>query len=129
MKPPPALQASGITVRIGRRSLVENVSFSLPVGSMTVLLGPNGAGKTTLLRVLAGVIAPTTGDVYFGECRLRQMGRSAGRRACPHFVVSTWSPSARQCANFSTLWPIVKLFGIKDLTGLCAKVPREAIWH
>jgi iron complex transport system ATP-binding protein len=86
---PPALHATGITVRIGRQALVEDVSLSLPVGSMTVLLGPNGAGKTTLLRVLAGVIAPTTGDVSLGECRLRQMGRSAIARRCAYLPQHT----------------------------------------
>jgi iron complex transport system ATP-binding protein len=83
------LRAIGITVRIGRQALVEDVSLSLLVGSMTVLLGPNGAGKTTLLRVLAGVIAPTMGEVYLGEHRLRQMGRSAVARRCAYLPQNT----------------------------------------
>jgi iron complex transport system ATP-binding protein len=85
----PALQATGITVRIGRQALVEDVSLSLPAGSMTVLLGPNGAGKTTLLRVLAGVIVPTTGDVYLGESRIRHLGRSAIARRCAYLPQHT----------------------------------------
>jgi iron complex transport system ATP-binding protein len=85
----PTLRATDITVRIGRQALVEDVSLSLPAGSMTVLLGPNGAGKTTLLRVLAGVIGPTTGEVYLGECRLRQMARSAIARRCAYLPQHT----------------------------------------
>jgi iron complex transport system ATP-binding protein len=56
---------------------------------MTVLLGPNGAGKTTLLRVLAGVIVPKLGEVYLGEHRLRQMGRSAVARQCAYLPQNT----------------------------------------
>jgi iron complex transport system ATP-binding protein len=78
------LRSSGVTVRIGRRALIEEVTLSLPVGSLTALLGPNGAGKTTLLRVLAGVLAPTTGEVFLGECSLRHMGRSAVARSCAY---------------------------------------------
>ena len=89
MRPEPALQASGIAVRIGRQALVENVHLTLPVGSMTVLLGPNGAGKTTLLRVLAGVLMPTTGDVYLDGKRVQQMGRSAVARRCAYLPQHT----------------------------------------
>jgi iron complex transport system ATP-binding protein len=86
---PLALRANDITVRIGRQALIEDVSLSLPVGSMTVLLGPNGAGKTTLLRVLAGVIVPTTGEVYLGESRIRHLGRSAIARRCAYLPQHT----------------------------------------
>jgi ABC-2 type transport system ATP-binding protein/lipopolysaccharide transport system ATP-binding protein len=47
---------------------LRNVSFSLKAGDRVALIGSNGAGKTTLLRVMAGVYAPTTGDVI---CRGR----------------------------------------------------------
>jgi iron complex transport system ATP-binding protein len=92
----PALQASGITLRIGSQALVEDVHLTLPAGSMTVLLGPNGAGKTTLLRILAGVTIPTTGEVYLGEGPLRQMGRSAVARRCaylPQYAGTTFDIS------------------------------------
>jgi iron complex transport system ATP-binding protein len=77
---PPTLQADNVLIRIGRQTLLDGVTLTLPPGSMTVLLGPNGAGKTTLLRVLAGVLAPTSGDVRLGGTRLRDLGRSAVAR-------------------------------------------------
>jgi sulfate/thiosulfate transport system ATP-binding protein len=44
---------------------LEDVSLSVPDGSLTALLGPSGGGKSTLLRVIAGLEAPDSGDVLF----------------------------------------------------------------
>ncbi len=42
---------------------VDHVSISLPRGEMLALLGPSGCGKTTILRMIAGLIAPTSGAI------------------------------------------------------------------
>lgn len=57
------LTASNLTRRFGDRLAVDDVSFHLEPGEIFALLGPNGAGKTTTLRILAGLIAPTSGSV------------------------------------------------------------------
>src|SRR5688572_5857389 len=57
------LTASHLTRRFGDRVAVEDVSFELAAGEIFALLGPNGAGKTTTLRMLAALIAPTSGTV------------------------------------------------------------------
>jgi len=44
---------------------LDDVSLSVPDGSLTALLGPSGGGKSTLLRVLAGLEAPDAGEVLF----------------------------------------------------------------
>ena len=59
-----ALTASHLTRRFGTRVAVDDVSFDLAGGEIFALLGPNGAGKTTTLRMLAGLIAPTSGEVH-----------------------------------------------------------------
>jgi iron complex transport system ATP-binding protein len=57
------ISASGVTVRIGPKSLLSDVSLAVGKGQLCVLVGPNGAGKSTLLHVLAGDRAPTEGVV------------------------------------------------------------------
>ena len=44
---------------------VRNVSLDINEGSCTVVFGPTGSGKTTLLNLLAGIAAPTSGEVIF----------------------------------------------------------------
>jgi len=57
------LAASHLARRFGDRLAVDDVSFELRPGEIFALLGPNGAGKTTTLRMLAGLIAPSSGAV------------------------------------------------------------------
>jgi ABC-2 type transport system ATP-binding protein len=64
------LTASHLSRRFGDRLAVDDVSFTLEPGEIFALLGPNGAGKTTTLRILAGLIAPTTGSVEIDGQRM-----------------------------------------------------------
>jgi sulfate transport system ATP-binding protein len=58
---------------------LEDVSLSVPDGSLTALLGPSGGGKSTLLRVIAGLEAPDRGEVLFsGESVTRVPAQERG---------------------------------------------------
>jgi ABC-2 type transport system ATP-binding protein len=57
----PALVVEHLTKRFGERVAVDDVSFSVTAGEVFGFLGPNGAGKTTTVRILATLIAPTSG--------------------------------------------------------------------
>ena len=57
------LVADNLTKVIGKRTIVESISFTLQPGEVFGFLGPNGAGKTTTIRMLVGLIKPTAGNV------------------------------------------------------------------
>jgi ABC-type Mn2+/Zn2+ transport system ATPase subunit len=62
----PVLAADALTVRLGGRPALEEVSFELPAGASVALLGPNGAGKTTLFRAAVGLARPASGSIRLG---------------------------------------------------------------
>ena len=57
---------------------LHDVSFELEPGRLLSLLGPSGCGKTTLLNILAGFLAPTSGEVKVGGERVTAPGRDRG---------------------------------------------------
>lgn len=59
------LQAENITKRYTNHLALDDVSVSIPAGSIYGLLGPNGAGKTTLIRIINHITAPDSGQVLF----------------------------------------------------------------
>jgi ABC-2 type transport system ATP-binding protein len=71
------IAATRLTRRFGARVVVDEVSFDVRPGEIVALVGPNGAGKTTTMRMLAGLIAPTSGAVAIDGV---QMSRATGSR-------------------------------------------------
>ncbi len=72
------LACENLTVRVGTRALLHNISLALGPGELLGIVGTNGAGKTTLLRALVGLTEPSSGRVLLD-----------GR------VLSAWATSAR----------------------------------
>jgi branched-chain amino acid transport system permease protein len=82
----PLLEVKGLSKAFGGLQAVQNVSFTVPEGSVIGVIGPNGAGKTTLFNLLNGFQKPSSGEVLFegrslvglqpnGVCR-RGVGRT-----------------------------------------------------
>lgn len=58
-----AIDIDGISKRFGEFTALDDVSLTVPNGSLTALLGPSGGGKSTLLRIVAGLEEPDAGSV------------------------------------------------------------------
>ena len=56
-----------VSRHFGRRRALSHVTLSARAGEIVGLLGPNGAGKSTLIAVLATLMAPTSGEVRYGD--------------------------------------------------------------
>ena len=61
----PLLQVESIHAHYGKSHVLQGVSLHVGDGELVTLLGRNGAGKTTTLKTIAGVMAPTQGQVRF----------------------------------------------------------------
>jgi branched-chain amino acid transport system ATP-binding protein len=75
-RPPAAdgvLEVSGVTVRFGGLTALEDVSLTAASSQVTGIIGPNGAGKTTLLNVLCGFVRPQAGTMTFDGQRLTRL--------------------------------------------------------
>ena len=57
------IQASNVTLRLGKRALFEDVNIKFTEGNCYGLIGANGAGKSTFLKILTGEIEPSKGEV------------------------------------------------------------------
>ncbi len=68
-----------LTKRYGDLVAVDDLTFSLPAGSVTGFLGPNGAGKTTTLRLLLGLAEPSAGSTLVFGRRYRELDHPTRR--------------------------------------------------
>lgn len=70
-----SIRAENIIWKIGRKTVLDDVSFEAVSGKMLGLLGPNGSGKTSLLRLLAGLKTPHSGRVTLDNMDVDKMRR------------------------------------------------------
>ena len=63
------IRARGLAKRFGAKRVLAPLDLDVGEGDFVVVTGPNGSGKTTLLRVLAGLVAPTAGELELGVDR------------------------------------------------------------
>jgi zinc/manganese transport system ATP-binding protein len=68
----PAVEVDALTLDLGGRAVLSNISLTIPNGQFIGVLGPNGAGKTTLMRAILGLIPAASGS-------LRVLGRPPTR--------------------------------------------------
>ncbi len=73
MDQPLEIRLEDIALSYGAVRAVDGVTLRVPAGTILALLGPSGCGKTSLLRMVAGLIQPTSGQVYFGGAAMSKV--------------------------------------------------------
>jgi ABC-2 type transport system ATP-binding protein len=58
----PAIETAGLSKHFGQRRAVDDLTITIPAGTIAGFIGPNGAGKTTAIRLLLGLVHPTAGS-------------------------------------------------------------------
>jgi len=69
-----AVEVKNISKKYGQVEALRNMSLNFPKGQLTSLLGPSGCGKTTLLKIIAGLIAPDSGEVIINNSIITKPG-------------------------------------------------------
>lgn len=99
-----AIEAVRLSLTLGRKLILQDISFSVERGQFLAVIGPNGAGKSTLLKCAGGLIRGWNGEVrLFGENVADMTPRAIARRvAWVHQTTDTETPyTVRQFASMS----------------------------
>ena len=112
------IEALGLTMRFGPRTVVERLSFQVGRGELCAFLGRNGAGKTTTMRLLAGVLRPVSGGA-----RINGHDVTTERRAAA--ASSGFLPEAAAGFSRLTIGELLRFCG--ESRGLSGRALSEAV--
>ena len=73
---PAVLKTAGVSKRIRKEVIFEDISLSAPKGGVTAITGQNGAGKTTLAQILCGLARQTRGHILIDRKKRERHGRT-----------------------------------------------------
>lgn len=71
-----------VSVKIGHKTLLDNISLHISPGELVAIIGPNGAGKSTLLKCLSGEITPSSGVTKMNDKVLSEWAISERAQLC-----------------------------------------------
>ncbi len=111
------LTIEGLTYRIAGRTLLDGAAARLPAGSRVGLVGRNGTGKSTLLRLIAGEIAPDTGEIRIRRgARIGTVAQEAptGRNTPLEIVLDADTERASLLAEAETATDAQRIAGIHE---------------
>ena len=130
------VDVQSVTKAWGATLAVDDVSFAVEQGHLVVLLGPSGCGKSTLLRLIAGLDAPTSGEIEIdGRNVAGLVGAARGVAMVfqsyalfPHLSVKdniTFGLSVRGTAKAETAQRLDKVVSLLGLSALLDRKPGQ----
>lgn len=66
------IKVRNVSKTIGKKKILNNISFDIYEGEIVGLVGPNGAGKSTLLKVMTGLYSMNEGEIYYYDINLNE---------------------------------------------------------
>lgn len=67
------------------KNILKNISFQVKEGDLITISGPSGSGKSTLLKLIANMIRPTSGDIYFNDKKIDLYSSTDYRKEVSYF--------------------------------------------
>lgn len=83
-----SLEVSGVSVSLGGKRVLDNVSLSANAGEIIAILGPNGAGKSSLLKAIMGLLDVEHGEISVDGEVLENMSPSVRAKTCSYLPQS-----------------------------------------
>jgi putative spermidine/putrescine transport system ATP-binding protein len=130
------VQLASLTKRYGPVTAVDGLDLTVATGELVALLGPSGCGKTTTMRMIAGLLAPTAGDVRFDNVSVLRV--PAERRGAvmvfqkhllfPHLSVGenvAFGLKLRRLARQEIEHRVAEMLALVQLPGFAERRPHE----
>ncbi len=73
----PLIRITGLSTVLNGKTIFDNVSLTIPRGTITAVMGPSGTGKTTLMRHITGQLEPDAGEIIVDGQNVRTLDRGA----------------------------------------------------
>ena len=113
----PVLSLTNVVKNYGDFKAVDDVSISIPKGSIYGFLGPNGAGKTTTIRMILEIIKPSSGDIsILGHPSALDVRNRIG-----------YLPEEKGLYKKMKVWAIIQYFAM--LKGMNKQDAKDQAWH
>ncbi|MVA96033.1 ATP-binding cassette domain-containing protein [Nitratireductor sp. CAU 1489] len=130
------VQLSGVRKLFGTFTAIENIDLTIESGELVALLGPSGCGKTTTLRMVAGLEAPTSGEIMFDDKDVshlpvqdRNVGMVFQRYALfPHMTVEknvAFGLSVRKVPKAEIEERLAEILDVVQLSGFRHRFPAQ----
>lgn len=130
------LRLENVSKAYGKVLAVDDMSLDVPSGTIMALLGPSGSGKTTVLKIIAGLLTPDSGRIFFGNRDVTDLAPSVRRVGMvfqnlalfPNLSVNeniSFPLEARGRDSASTAQRVKKVVEMVELIGLEKRYPHE----